>query len=236
MTASEALEAVIIMGPPGAGKGTQAQLLGEKLDLWHLESSKVLEEWFRNAHAAEFLEVEGKKYYAADEKKLWEDGILLSPPLVARLIQEKIREIHRAGESVLTSGSPRTLYEAERVYPLLEELYGKQNVRVILLEVSEEESVARNSHRRICELMRHPILYSQETISLTACPLDGSRLVTRTLDDAETIKVRLGEYRERTYPILQYLEKQGLRITRINGNQTVEQVFKEVEAAVLARA
>ena len=236
MTVSKALEAVIIMGPPGAGKGTQAQLLGEKLDFWHLESSKVLEEWFGNADPGEFLVVEGKKYYAADEKKLWEDGILLSPPLVTRLIQEKIREIHGLAESVLTSGSPRTLYEAERIYPLLEELYGAKNVRVILLEVSEEESLVRNSHRRICELMRHPILYLKETLALAVCPLDGSKLVTRTLDNAETIKVRLGEYRERTYPILKYLEEQGLRITKVNGSKTVEQVFKEVEAAVLARA
>lgn len=236
MTVSRTLEAVILMGPPGAGKGTQAQLLGEKLDFWHLESSKVLEEWFRNADPGEFLEVEGEKYYAADEKKLWEDGILLSPPLVTRLIQEKIRKIHRAGESVLTSGSPRTLYEVERVHPLLEELYGEKNIRVILLEMSEEESVARNSHRRICELMRHPILYSQETLGLTTCPLDGSRLVTRTLDDPATIRVRLGEYQERTYPILEYFKQQGLGITKVNGNQTVEQVFKEVEAAVLAQA
>lgn len=235
MIASRALEAVILMGPPGAGKGTQAQLLGEKLDFWHLETSKVLEEWFRNADPGEFLEVEGKKYYASDEKKLWEDGILMSPPLVARLVQEKIQEIHRSGESLLTSGSPRTLYEAEKVYPLLKELYGEKNIRVILLEVSEEESLARNSHRRICELMRHPVLYSQETLALSVCPLDGSKLVTRTLDDAETIKIRLKEYQERTFPILQYLEQQGLRMTTINADQTVERVFKEVEAAVLAQ-
>ena len=88
------------------------------------------------------------------------------------------------------TGSPRTLYEGKRIIPLLKKLYGTKNIKIILIKVSAEESIFRNSHRRICELMRHPILYTKETIKLTRCPLDGSKLIRRKgLDDPETIKV-----------------------------------------------
>jgi adenylate kinase family enzyme len=70
------------MGPPGAGKGTQAELLSEKLNLFYLETAKLLEEKFWNAKEGESMEgIDGQEYELLDEKKLWETGILCSPPL-----------------------------------------------------------------------------------------------------------------------------------------------------------
>jgi len=77
--------------------------------------------------------------------------------------------------------------------------------------------------------MRHPILFNAETKLLTMCPLDGSALLRRKgLDDPETIKVRLREYKERTFPLVACMEKYGLEVRKINGDQTVAEVFNDI--------
>jgi len=227
-------QVVIIFGPPGAGKGVQSELLAEKLSYYHLESSKVLENCFKKESADKVFDIEGKEYKVADQQKFWETGILVDPPFIVELMKERIAEIHNQDEeSLILSGSPRTLYEAERIIPVLEEFYGKENIKVIFLEISAETTLWRNSKRKICELMRHSILFNNETENLTICPLDGSVLKRREkLDDPETIKVRLKEYAERTFPMLEYLEGQGIKVHKLNGEKTIAEVHTEVMKVV----
>jgi len=220
---------IILLGPPGSGKGTQAGLLAEKLDLYYLETSKLLEEAFNKFKKGEFIKISGRKYFFSQEKNLWKKGILCTPSFVSYLVKRKIKELGGKNESLVIAGSPRTLYEGKTVMPLLEKLYGKKNIKVILIQVSAEESIFRNSHRRICELMRHPILYSPETKKLKFCPLDGSKLIRRKgLDDPQTIKIRLKEYRERTLPLVEYLEERGLKVKKINGQGSVSKIFERI--------
>jgi len=220
---------IILLGPPGSGKGTQAGLLAEKLDLYYLETSKILEESFNLPKKQKFIKVADKKYSYANEKKLWTKGILCSPPFVSYLVKEKIKQLYKAGENLIIAGSPRTLYEGKEIMPVLEKLYGKKNVRVVLIQVSAQESIFRNSHRRICELMRHPILYSKETKKLKFCPLDGSKLIRRKgLDDPKTINIRLKEYRERTLPLVKYLEERRLKVKKVNGEGSVSKIFERI--------
>ncbi len=221
---------IILLGAPGAGKGTQGELLAEKLNLYYFETSRILEEKFQNSKKEEFLKVEGKKYFITEEKKLWEEGSLCSPPFVTCLVQEKIKELFAQRKSLLLSGSPRTLYEGKKVIPLLKRLYGLKNIKVILLEISPQETIKRNSQRKICELMRHSILSTKkEFLNLNYCPLDGSKLLKRKgLDDPETIKVRLKEYKERTLPLVEYFKKENLKIIKINGSPPPAVVFKNI--------
>jgi len=225
------MKIIILLGPPGSGKGAQAELLSKEMNLYYFETSKILEEKF-NAQTVgpkTAIKIEGKKYYFSKEKKLWKEGILCSPPFVTYLVSEKIKALFREGKSLILSGSPRTLYEGERLVPLLKKLYGKENISVILIEQDAQASIFRNSHRRICELMRHPILYTKETAGLKQCPLDGSKLLKRKgLDAPETIKVRLKEYQERTYPLVALFKKQGLEVKKVNGEQSVAKVFKDI--------
>ena len=228
-------QVVILFGPPGAGKGTQGELLAEKLNLYYFETSKILEQTFRAAEnfskesPERFIEVGKKKYDILNEKDLWVKGVLCSPPFVAHLVKKKIKQLSNEGKNLLLSGSPRTLGEAKELIPLLEELYGKENIKTILIEISPEETIFRNSHRRLCELMRHPILYNKETEKLTNCSLDGSKLVKRKgLDDPETIKVRLKEYKERTLPLLEHFEEEKIEVKKINGEQSVAEVFSDI--------
>ncbi|PIU16215.1 hypothetical protein COT20_00885 [bacterium (Candidatus Gribaldobacteria) CG08_land_8_20_14_0_20_39_15] len=224
---------IILIGPPGAGKGTQAELLSERLNFYYFETSKMLEASFKGHSAKDFIEIEGEKYYFSKEAELWKKGFLNSPLFVSYLVQEKIRNLYEKGENLLLAGSPRTLLEGEKIMPLLFDLYGKENIKVLVFDISPEQTIFRNSHRRICDLIRHPILYNNETKGLKFCPLDGSALVKRhDLDDPEIIKIRLKEYKERTVPLLQYLEKTGLTIHKIDGAGSVSQVFKLALAAV----
>jgi adenylate kinase len=218
-----------LIGPPGSGKGTQAILLAEKFDLYHLETSKVIEHRIMQADEGEFAEIDGEKYLLEKEKELWKNGILCSPAFVSYLVQEKIKELAKDGKGIVFSGSPRTLLEGEQIIPLLKELYGNENIKVLEILLSPEQSIFRNSHRRICELMRHPIIWTEETEKLQHCPLDGSKLLKREgLDDPETIKVRLKEFAERTAPLIDYYKAENVSTQQINGDQPVSDVFKEI--------
>lgn len=220
-------QVIILLGPPGSGKGTQGTLLAEKLGLYYFETSKLLEKSFNQAKPGDFVEVQGEKYFLEKEKELWSKGVLCSPTLVSFLVQKEIKALAEQDENLLLSGSPRTLLEGQELMPLLEELYGKENIKIILMEVSPEQTVLRNSNRRICELMRHPILNLEETKNLTKCPLDGSNLIKRAgLDDPESIKVRIREYQERTLPLVEFLQANNFQVCRVNGEGSVVEVFQ----------
>lgn len=226
---------VILFGPPGAGKGTQAELLSDKLKLYQFDTSKLLEENFKKAEELSadsperFVDVDGEKFDILNEKKIWLTGKLCTPAFVTHLIKEKVRGLAAQDYSIIFSGSPRTVYEASKEIPLFKELYGAENIKAFYIKISPEQTIFRNSHRRICELIRHSILFNKETEPLTVCPLDGSKLVKREgLDDPETIKVRIKEFQERTYPITDVFKKEGIKVTEINGEQTVSKVFEDI--------
>lgn len=220
---------IFLFGQPGAGKGTQAELLSDKTGYYHFESSKVIEHCFKTENPDKVFNIEGQDYRVEDEIKKWEKGELNSPPFVVNLMLEKIKELAQDDKSIIFSGSPRTVYEAEKEIPLLKELYGNENIKFVLLEISAETTIFRNSHRRICELIRHSILFTKETEHLTLCPLDGSKLVKRKgLDDPETIKNRLKIYKEQTHPVTDHVEKEGIKVRKVNGEQSVADVFHSV--------
>jgi adenylate kinase len=226
-------QVIILFGQPGAGKGTQAEILAEKTGYYHFESSKIIEACFANESQDKVFEIEGETFKVKDEKKRWEAGLLNSPPFVVFLMVKKINDLAREGKSIIFSGSPRTVYEAEREIPLFKELYGLENIRFVLLEITAETTIFRNSHRRICELIRHSILFTKETETLTLCPLDGSKLVKRKgLDDSETIIKRLEVFKAETYPVIKVIEKQGLHLNKVNGEQSVSDVHKDILEAI----
>ncbi|MEK7124111.1 MAG: nucleoside monophosphate kinase [Patescibacteria group bacterium] len=226
-------QVIILFGPPGAGKGTQSELLSEALGYYHLESSKVLERCFKKESLDKVFTVEGKDYKVGDEIENWKKGILTSPPFITGLMTEEIQKLHKDGESFIMSGSPRTLYEAQKEMPVLSELYGKENIKITMIEISAEVTIFRNTHRKICELMRHSILFNKETEKLTLCPLDGSKLMKRKdLDDPETIKTRLVQYKERTLPLFEYFEKNGYNVAKIDGEKSVAEVHQEIISSI----
>ncbi len=224
---------ILIMGPPGSGKGTQSILLAEKFNLHYYETSKIIESKIMNAKKGEYEVVDGKKYPLADEKKRWLTGVLCTPEVVSYWGKTIIEGLARNNQGIMFSGSPRTLTEAQLMMPLLAKLYEKKNIKTILLTLKPEDSMFRNSNRRICELMRHPILYNSDTKKLKTCPLDGSKLVERKgLDDPESIKVRLQEYKNRTMPVIDYLKKYKYFVKTVNAAPAPSVIFNNIQKAL----
>lgn len=225
---------IILIGPPGSGKGTQAYILDERMpNSFYFETSKIIEANVMGAKEGDVVFVKGKKYSLVHEGKLWKTGILCTPAVVSFWVKEKFKELADEGRGLVIAGSPRTLPEGEEVMPVLEKLYEKEHISIIELTLSAEQSIWRNSHRRICGLFRHPILYTEETKRLTHCPIDGSKLLKREgLDDPETVKVRLKEYTERTKPLIEFFRKKGYKMKKVNGEQTPEEVANDILHAI----
>lgn len=212
--------AIILIGPIGSGKGTQAELLAERFGLFNFETSRIIEEKIKNADDTDEVMMREKNY--------WETGKLNTPELVKQWVLEKIEELYKQGSGIVFSGSPRTLEEAEAELPVLENLFGKENIKIVHIQLAEAESIKRNSHRRICKANRHPIPNFPQFRNITTCPRDGSELITRTLDDPEVIKVRYQEYVNRTEPILTFFKKREYIITDVRGEQSIEKVFQDI--------
>jgi len=222
------LPVIIIMGPPGSGKGTQAELLAEKLDICHFETSEIIEKNFATAEKDDFVKIGSEKYLLSKEKKLRRSGKWMSPPLIAFWVKNRVKMLAKEGEGMVMSGSPKTLYEAEQIIPLLKQLYGKANIKIILIKQRPEVSIWRNSRRKICQLMRHPILHTKETAKLKKCPFDGSKLIKREDNNPKIIRAKLKEFQERSLPIIDYFKKQGLKVKEVNGEPPVADVFKDI--------
>lgn len=211
---------MVLIGPPGSGKGTQAELLAEKFGLVHFEISQVIEEKFKNADPEDEV--------IQREKKIWQSGDLMTPEVIVDWTLEKMRYLAGKGIGFAVSGNPRTMYEAEEEFPVLEEIYGKENVKPIHLNLSKEESIRRNSHRRICKANRHPIPDFPIFKDIKTCPKDGSELETRVLDTPETIGIRYEVYLRRTQPIISFLKERGYPVLEIEGENSIEEVFEDI--------
>lgn len=213
-------EVIIIIGPPGAGKGTQADLISENLGFFHFETSKVVEEKFAT------IDLSDERMAAA--KNDFDSGELVDPQLVTQWVTEKIEALAHDGHSVVMSSSPRTVFEADNLMPVFEKLYGKENIKVVHLNLTKEESIKRNSTRRICKMHRHPIPNFDEYKDITVCPKDGSEILSRSIDNTETIGVRYEVYLRRTHPVFSALKDKGYEIIEIEGEQSIDKVYADI--------
>jgi adenylate kinase len=224
---------VILIGPPGSGKGSQALLLADKKRMNHLEVSKLLEKRFLYAKSEDTIKIGDKEYKLKEQERRWREGLLCEDAFVAKVIEENIEKLKEETEPILLDGYPRTNSQASLAFPFLLSLYGKEGIFVIYLDIGEEESLKRNIGRRVCSLMRHSIINIEETKGLTVCPVDGSSLEKRVMDDPEKIKIRLKKFREETVPAIEYMKDQGIKIVKIDGMGSISDVFfrvlKEVE-------
>ena len=201
---------LIFYGPPGAGKDTQARRVSFITKAYIISSSKLIEEKIFNPELQSDPIIQR-------EKNNYESGALCTPEWITEIINSKVKELYNEQTSLIFTGSPRTLYEVENEIPYWESLYGKENIFVIVINLSENSSVFRNSHRRICEQCGYPVIHSWETEMWKFCPLCGGKIVKRgVLDDAETIKIRFKEYLERTKPVIDYFKNRNYQIIEID--------------------
>lgn len=216
--------AVIIYGPTGSGKGTQANLLADRTDILHLDTGRLLESIVHDP-------LRQRSKTVRRERKLFDTGFLMTPRFVAGEVMRKINRIARAGFGIALSGSPRTLYEAKRLLPFLEKTYGRKNIYFILLEVPFAISVSRNIARRICRSCGRPLLSAYVDIKTPKfCPVCGGALYKRSLDAPNVQKKRVEEYVNRTEPIFSYVKEQGYPMEKFDGRPAPAKVSEAIYA------
>lgn len=207
---------IILLGPPGAGKGTQAARLEATRGMVQLSTGEML----RRA-VAEQTPVGLKA------KAVMEAGELVSDEIVSSLIGERLDSIGDRG--AIFDGFPRTRAQAEALGRLLEER-GRKLDHVIELEVDEEALVERITGRFSCAKCGAPYHDKYRLPKVEgACDVCGSGEFKRRPDDnEETVRTRLAEYRAKTAPILPYYEERGL-LRRVDGMAPVEDVAAAID-------
>ncbi len=224
-------KAIIIYGPPGAGKGTQANLLAARTGFIHLDTGRFLE-------SLVYDPANRRNAILRRERRLFESGMLMTPSFVFREIAKRVRQIAQSGSGLILSGSPRTQFEAfgtgkpkqHRLVAVLEKLYGKKQVHYVLLNVRPQSSMKRNANRLVCSFCGTPslVLYADTKCLPKACLLCGAPLRKRTLDTPEVIKKRLAEYKNRTAPIFEGLRARGYTIHKIDGEPAPYKVAQAI--------
>ena len=211
---------VILLGPPGVGKGTQGALLAEKMDWQRLATGDLL----RAAKAAGSpLGHEAQTYMAAGE--------LVPDRVIIDMVQEKLSSLP-AGTGVIFDGFPRNTEQASAFSMMLQAL-GLSIDRVIVLEADEEMLTKRIAGRRSCPQCGS--VYNTELDPPQregVCDRDGNALIHREDDTAETVVHRLSVYHEATEPLIAYYEASKSPVHHVRSDQAVDVVQGEVRAAL----
>lgn len=214
--------AILFIGPPGAGKGTQAEALVSRFpEYQHFDTGHVIEKILTDPRNQDDPVIRS-------ERERFEKGLLNTSSWTEETIREGVRRIATAGQGIVLSGAPRTREDVEFLVPLLGEVYGEGTIAVIHLVVKNETSIFRNTHRRVCKRCASALPWSIENEKLTYCPICGGELATRSLDNAKAIELRLREYLHCTETIFPYLEALGIPIFEVNGERAPSEVSEDI--------
>jgi adenylate kinase len=209
----------ILLGPPGAGKGTQAKLMVDKLNIPQISTGDILRAAVREGTT---LGVEAKGFM--------DRGELVPDRVVIGIIAERLTEGDAVNGFIL-DGFPRTIPQAEALQQILDGL-DRAIDHVISIEVEDEELVTRLTGRRMCKECGESfhVVFNPSTSEGT-CDRCSGELYQRDDDKEETIRQRLAVYSEQTQPLIAHYEEQG-RLRRIPGTGSIENIFSRVlEAA-----
>ncbi len=213
---------IVLLGAPGAGKGTQAKILAEKTGLPHISSGDIFRENLKNDTELGRL-----------ARQYMERGALVPDDVTIAMIRERLSRPDCAHGAIL-DGFPRTPAQAEALDAMLREWNGQVDV-VPFIRVPEEELVARLAGRWICRAQGH-IFHEKFNPPKVAgvCDYDGSELYQRSDDRPEVVRERIRVYHEQTAPLVAYYRDRGL-LREIDGTQDIEQVTEALLALLPRR-
>jgi adenylate kinase len=215
---------LVLLGPPGSGKGTQGERLNADLRLPYYATGDIL----RGA-------VRDETPLGKSAKEYMDAGDLVPDEVIVGVIVERI-DSEEAREGFILDGFPRTVPQAEALDAKLAEL-GRGVSAVLLIEASDEEVVRRLGGRRTCEAEGHVYHVDFNPPKVEGvCDIDGSPLILRDDDQPEVIRKRLATYHEKTEPLVSYYDGKGV-LRRVAGEREPDQVtaeLREVLAAIRA--
>jgi adenylate kinase len=210
---------LVLLGAPGAGKGTQAEILSERLGIPHVATGDL----FRSA-------VRERSAIGLEARRFMERGQLVPDDITVRMLLSRLAEPD-AGDGVILDGFPRTVAQAEALDRALDE-QGARVDRVLEIDVPPEELVRRMSGRWICEANGH--VYNEKTHPPRipgVCDLDDSRLIQRDDDREETIRARLDQQLDAMREVCQHYRDQGILHT-VDGQRSIDEVAHDLLAVV----
>jgi len=210
---------IVLLGPPGVGKGTQAKILAERTGLTHVSSGDLFRE-----------NIKGQTELGQLAQSYINKGELVPDDLTIAMIRGRLaRPDCEAG--VILDGFPRTPAQADALQQMLREFGGEVNI-VPYLTAAEEILVGRLSGRWTCRANSHVFHEAHNPPKKAGvCDLDGSELYQRDDDKTETVKRRIKVYFEQTAPLIAYYRERG-KLIEIDGAQTIEQVTAALMAAL----
>ena len=213
---------LILLGPPGSGKGTQGERLQQDLQLPYYATGDILRAAVREGTE---LGTEAKQYM--------DRGDFVPDEVIIGVIAERIDQ-HEAEDGFILDGFPRTQPQADGLGEKLDEL-GRKITAVILIDVSDDEVVRRLGGRRTCPNghIFHTEFDPPEEEGV--CDVCGEQLAIRDDDKPEVIRKRLDLYHDKTEPLIEYYENRGL-LNRIDGDQPPEDVTDKIRALLATLA
>lgn len=210
---------IVLLGPPGAGKGTQAEILAEKTKLAHVSSGDLFRENLKNQTELGKL-----------AKSFMDKGELVPDDVTIKMIKDRLTRPDCEAGAIL-DGFPRTPTQAEALEKMLTEFHGQVNL-VPYITGSVEVLVKRTSGRWTCRAHGH--IYHQTfnpPKQKGICDFDGSELYQRDDDKEDTVRHRIQVYMQQTLPLIEYYRKAG-KIIEVDGMQPVEKVTEILLAAL----
>lgn len=206
---------LIIFGPQGSGKGTQAEKLAEKFDLLHIETGQIFRDMTR-----EDSELGRVIKEFDDQKEMVPDDITVA---ILRNYLEKAPD----EKGVILDSAPRTIGQIEPVEELMKN-EGRSIDRAVYIALPYDESVARITRRYLCTVcLKHIVLGKHIQTPEDACPNCGGKITQRGDDTPDGIAKRLKTFYEVTVPVIEHYRKKGILI-EVDGNRGVEEVFEDI--------
>lgn len=208
---------IIMLGAPGAGKGTQAKKIAAKYQIPHISTGDIFRANIKNGTEL------GKK-----AKTYMDQGLLVPDELVCDLVVDRVRQ-KDCEKGYILDGFPRTIPQAESLDKALSE-FGEAIDYAINVEVPDENIVTRMSGRRACVGCgaTYHLTYAPTKVE-GICDACGAKLILRDDDKPETVQKRLGVYHEQTQPLIDYYNKKGI-LKEVDGTMDMEDVFKAITA------
>lgn len=212
-----------LLGPPGSGKGTQAELLKKKLDLVHIDIGSEL-----RAAAEQDTEIG----HTIDEI-IHHKRELVPDSIMEEIFRQAVGRVPK-NQGVIFDGAPRFISQIDEFLKILKD-HSRTLDKIIFIDIPLEESIRRISNRYLCFACRHPyILGSDITKDDVVCHLCGGRIGQRKDDTILGVRKRFQVFQSETLPVVEYFEKKGLAL-RIDGKQGVETIFKDILEKIEAK-
>ncbi len=210
---------IVLLGPPGVGKGTQAEIMADKMNLTHVSSGDLFRENMKN-----------NTELGQRAKSYMDKGELVPDDVTIAMVRDRLARPDCAAGAIL-DGFPRTPVQAEALQRMLAEFKGDVNI-VPFITAAPEVLIERASGRWTCKAQGH--IYHQKFNPPKVagrCDLDGSDLYQREDDKAETVAKRINVYMEQTAPLVDYYRAQN-KLVEIDGTQPIEKVTESLLSAI----